>query len=505
MDYKEAKDIRKKSFGTLLAEQEGGFGTSLKNALSQKSQARMTGIKETFDPMNIAKKLTFGSNWAPAMLGKLTNRDDKAMQYFAGAKAKKEPKLKMESGEGSFLDVLGLIYRELKKQQDYNTLKNEKEHAGKEKENQDEEDRNQDIIEALTGRRKEPVPAVFKPNPARTSNETPKGETGGAPKGGGKSTEPTTTPQKGGILNKIASVVTPGAVSTAAKVIGGGAIIGGTMTSSIGAAESGGNYNITYGDSLDKQGNVIHGRNMSPEQRFGKKLTELTLEEVNILGKERNSVSPSTSAMGKYQFMNSTLFGRKDKNGVFQPGLVQQAGDNPKTTKFDEKTQEKYYKMLHEQDIASLKRLGVPITPGYEYMAHYLGAGGAAAVYKNKNTNLTVQQALVGSGLPDPVKGKTNAELATLKASEFESVLEGRLNKHGLKPHASPTVGNVKTGEKLNGASKENGDLKKDSKTNESAPIVNSNSTNVSQTTNKTINQTDRPDDRPAHLVKAKQ
>ena len=71
MDYSEASKIRNKSFGSLLAEQEGGALSSLSAAISQKTKARMMGIKETFDPLNLAKKLTFGSNWAPALLGKL--------------------------------------------------------------------------------------------------------------------------------------------------------------------------------------------------------------------------------------------------------------------------------------------------------------------------------------------------------------------------------------------------------------------------------------------------
>ena len=88
MDYGQAKDIRKKSFGPLLAEQEGGAGASFKKALSLKTQAKMTGLKETFDPMNIAKKMTFGSNWAPAMLGKLTGRKPESIAHFTGANIK---------------------------------------------------------------------------------------------------------------------------------------------------------------------------------------------------------------------------------------------------------------------------------------------------------------------------------------------------------------------------------------------------------------------------------
>ena len=288
-------------------------------------------------------------------------------------------------------------------------------------------------------------------------------------------TKQQTVPIKPPPSAKPAEPITPGAApatatqttpsipaSTAIKtgVVAAGAL---AAISSIAGAESGGNYDITFGDKLDKKKNVVRGPNMSPEKLFHKKLVDLTLEEVDTLGKERNKNSPSTSAMGKYQFMNSTLFGRKDKKGVFRPGLVQQSGLDMKTTKFTPEIQDKFFQMLHEQDLATLKRLGVPVTPGYGYMAHYIGAGGAKAIYDRKDSNMTVQQALIDAKLPDPVNGATNAELATIKASEFESVLQNRLNKNGLNsPHAAATPESMpKTmGNKLNGSSIEYKDNK---------------------------------------------
>jgi len=242
---------------------------------------------------------------------------------------------------------------------------------------------------------------------------------------------------------------------------------------------------------------------MSPEKRFGKKLTDLTLEEVDMLGKERNKISPSTSAMGKYQFMNSTLFGqfKKDKTGkdYFAPGLVQQSKLDLKTTKFTPEVQEKFFNMLHEQDLATLRRLGVPTTPGYEYMAHYIGAGGAKAIYDRKDSDMTVQQALLDAKLPNPVHGETNKELATIKASGFEGILAGRLNKHGLKsPHASQD-----NGEKLNQSSKENADGKKELNAQQAQSQQNINV--INQNTNQTEQKIpDKPNDTNPLLAKVK-
>jgi hypothetical protein len=46
----------------------------------------MTGIKEKFDPMNVAKFLTGGSNLAPAILGRLTGRSQSDINYFSGGR-----------------------------------------------------------------------------------------------------------------------------------------------------------------------------------------------------------------------------------------------------------------------------------------------------------------------------------------------------------------------------------------------------------------------------------
>lgn len=299
-------------------------------------------------------------------------------------------------------------------------------------------------------------------------------------------------------------------LGTLGKIVAGAAVVGlatSGISKAIGGAESGGNYNITFGDSLDKKGNVVRGPYLSPEKRYGKNLTELTLAEIDALGKERNRANDSTSAMGKYQFMNTTLFGSKDKKGNFRPGLVQKYGKElniDMNTKFTPDVQDKLYEKLHEQDTETMRKLGVPLTPGYEYMSHYIGPGGAKAVYDNRNTGKTVQEAVISAGLSDPVRkaknGKLiNAELATIKASEFESVLEKRLLKQGLKPHATPTPQDVpnenKTGEKIDKESKTNTELRKDGEKHSSIFIQNN--TLVNHGGNKDISILANVNDKP--------
>ncbi len=158
MDYDKAEELRKKSFGSLLGEQEGGLGASLKSAISQKTQARMTGIKEKFDPMNIARAV--GGKTGASIYGKVFGRDQKSMERFAGVRKKRisttDDVGNVPSGS-SPADVLGLIYRMMLRNAEDDKLQNELKRNKKEEEDKEEEDRNQQLIRALTGRKKPPT------------------------------------------------------------------------------------------------------------------------------------------------------------------------------------------------------------------------------------------------------------------------------------------------------------------------------------------------------------
>lgn len=163
MDYREAQQIRKKSFGTLLAEQEGGLGASLKKTISLKSKARAEGIKQFFDPMNIAKFMTFGSNWAPAMLGKATGRKQESINFFTGARKKGEkaeqqpgeekstkiPRMRGTSGLDSTLEK---IYTLMNKSFEDERKRREQSNNFKEENELEKLKRHRELIEAITGK-----------------------------------------------------------------------------------------------------------------------------------------------------------------------------------------------------------------------------------------------------------------------------------------------------------------------------------------------------------------
>ena len=157
MEYAEAKRIRGKSFGTMLGENEGGLGESLKAAISQKTQAKMTGLKEKFDPMNIAKFMTGGSNWAPALLGKLTGRKQSSIDYFSGVKRRKGTADKLGpvgggSDGGDFLGILQSIESLLHTTREEDKLKAEEENNFAEEKALEKARRHKELMEALTGK-----------------------------------------------------------------------------------------------------------------------------------------------------------------------------------------------------------------------------------------------------------------------------------------------------------------------------------------------------------------
>lgn len=163
MEYGKAEGIRKKGLAGLITDNlvEGqGIGSSFGSAISDRTKATFTGIQEKFDPLNIAKTLTGGSNLAPALLGRLMGRKQSTIEHFA--KPRKRPSARgvnfetggaLEEG-GEATEVLGMIYEELKMAEETRKslakARRKEDDANEEREIQ----RNKAIIAALTVRKK---------------------------------------------------------------------------------------------------------------------------------------------------------------------------------------------------------------------------------------------------------------------------------------------------------------------------------------------------------------
>jgi hypothetical protein len=522
MDYGKAKDIRQQGLFSLMTDRLSsgqGTGSSIKSAISDRTQATFTGIKEKFDPMNIAKVVTGGSKFAPALVGALMGRSKEDISFFTGKKRKKKLKsldLQDSSSNESMVEVLGLIYRLMCRIED-DRKKDLEESLSKDEEN-DEEDRfrNEKLIEALTGKKQKKskketkIDGKLNKRVEEQQKKIPKIENKGEVKKSTGSKKPSLEKKEIKPSQKLSEATDLAKKALAKKktgssiigdlftkknvaIAGAGALAAGTMGSAIGGAESGGNYNVSYGDRLDKSGKLTNTLGLkTPEEFSGKKLTDMTLQEVKEFGAYRSQDNKGAGAVGKYQFMPSTLFGRKGA-----PGLVQQLGLDM-NTKFSPQVQEKLQELLHTQDVATLKKMGVPITPGYEYMAHYIGAGGAAAVYQSiqKGENKTVAQVMTDKGYPIG----NNPELHQIRAVEFEGILQSRLQKKGglASPHSAGNVG----GDRIDNSSKENTRLKKDIEQQQIAK-KSSSSTNINANTTESNDSPEVNDENP-YLKKAR-
>jgi predicted chitinase len=88
--YQQAANTRKRGLvgsitDRLVAGQ--GIGGAIGSGISETFKSKATGIKEKFDPLNIAKMLT--GNLGMALLGKITGRKSEDMEYFLNKGRKK--------------------------------------------------------------------------------------------------------------------------------------------------------------------------------------------------------------------------------------------------------------------------------------------------------------------------------------------------------------------------------------------------------------------------------
>jgi predicted chitinase len=92
-NYERAAATRKRGvLGTITSRLTSGqgIGQSIGGGISESFKARTTGLKEKFDPLNIAKMFT--GNLGMGLLGKITGRSPEDMTYFANKGRKKGEK-----------------------------------------------------------------------------------------------------------------------------------------------------------------------------------------------------------------------------------------------------------------------------------------------------------------------------------------------------------------------------------------------------------------------------
>jgi len=161
MSYQEARGIRNMpSLSEMMTQNMmsgQSVGKSIRGALGEKFnvskrlKARAVGIKEKFDPLNIARFMTGGSKLAPTMLGNLLGRSQEDIEYFGGrarpvASATKIGKLEQTD---SLNDILKKIYTFMKKTQESDVRTRELSNNFKEEKLQEDEKKHKELLEAI--------------------------------------------------------------------------------------------------------------------------------------------------------------------------------------------------------------------------------------------------------------------------------------------------------------------------------------------------------------------
>ena len=165
MTYQEARRIRNKDYSLSklitqnIRRSDMSAGAAIKEAFREKfdiktrTKAKITGIKEKFDPLNIAKFLTFGSNVAPALLGRLTGRSKADIANFTGGRAKPYESAtrigKLEGDDSGMTEILDKIYTFMKKNQEDDIRHQELQNNRREEEMNEDAKRHSDLLKAL--------------------------------------------------------------------------------------------------------------------------------------------------------------------------------------------------------------------------------------------------------------------------------------------------------------------------------------------------------------------
>lgn len=191
-----------------------------------------------------------------------------------------------------------------------------------------------------------------------------------------------------------------------------------SLRDAIAVGESGGNYNTAF----RRKGLT------TPEQFSGKPLTEMTIGEVQQFQRQREGTLRGSGAVGKYQFIPSTLAALVAAEGI------------SKEEKFTPEVQDRLFNNLTSQNEDYLRSKGYEPTPERLYMAHRIGPAGTVAVLKavkEGKGNKTVEEIYrdAGFGEVNPDRSRpVNPELSRIPASKFEENLKSLLEKAGYDP-----------------------------------------------------------------------
>jgi hypothetical protein len=160
LNYSRARSIRNSGLGDLISKNlmnDRGLGSSIGEAVSDKFKAKVVGIKEKFDPLNIAKKLT--GNVGATLFGKMTGRSKTDISHFTGISgSRNEDPLYTKISDGqnqrmrkgdALADVLARLYNLTKKYHTEEVKKMEDESIPKKLRQEEKQKWQEEILKAI--------------------------------------------------------------------------------------------------------------------------------------------------------------------------------------------------------------------------------------------------------------------------------------------------------------------------------------------------------------------
>lgn len=161
LNYRQARQIRNRSVSDLIADElirGKGVGGAIGGAISLRTKARMKGIKEKFDLLNMVRAVTGKSRLATSIIGRLFGRSREDIEYFAGRASpigEKKKKVTGLSGQGEGEDTSGMkvvlnqILTFLQKSHEKDMVLREKENNLRESAKLKDDKRHIDLLKAL--------------------------------------------------------------------------------------------------------------------------------------------------------------------------------------------------------------------------------------------------------------------------------------------------------------------------------------------------------------------
>lgn len=284
LSYSSARQIRQSGLSNQITERllsGEGISSSFSQSISESLLAKVTGIKEKLDPLNIAKMMMGGSALGPALLGRMMGRSSQDIEHFAGtgkAKQKKDPLLlgmvkRTQDNirvNDSFADALGKLYTLFKTIDDDEKLAAQLRKDFQQERIEEEQRRNEEVIRQI---KKVALKAKKINEKARKQQEEKKD----------------VEKKDKGPLETVTETATriPSAVKGIVGAVGAG--IAGYGLSKLLKKGEAATYNTVFG------GKEVPLENMT----------------VNEVLQYQSTVTTGSSAVGKYQIMRNTLLEAK--------------------------------------------------------------------------------------------------------------------------------------------------------------------------------------------------